>query len=446
MPSPPATDRLRPWEKAGLAGFALLFLAFGVVTEIRSAFQTTRKTDAGVYFRAAWAVRAGQDPFEVIDDNNWHYCYPPALAVALAPLADPPPGEPRAGYLPYWASVAAWYLLGLGFACLASHLLAGAILPDAVPGSRRWWYARSVPLYVCLGGIGFTLGRGQVNTLIVALLAASFAALAAGRRVRSGAWLAGAIVVKVIPAYLLLFPFVRRDGRAFAGVAAGLFVLLGVVPAAVWGVGGAVEMNRKVVELVLMPGATGGGDQTRAKELTGAAATDSQSFQAAIHAFQYPDPETRPNEASRWVRLTHLAIGGLLTLAAAWVGWRRLGPAPADQLVYLGCLCVLMLLLSPVSHMHYYAFAFPLAAGLWLRSMADRPGALGADRRTTLVLAAWGIAAAIPLFPGPLFDLLRERGFAPAATLGLWAFALREITRKPAASAATTPEPLRHAA
>ncbi|HJZ57798.1 MAG TPA: glycosyltransferase family 87 protein, partial [Gemmataceae bacterium] len=419
--------------------FGVLVLGFGAITEIRGAFQATRKTDLGVYLRAAWAARSGRDPFDVTDNNGWHYCYPPTFALLLTPIADPMPGHPRDGYPPYWLSVALWYVFGIACVAWSAHVLASAVVPDAARGSRRWWYARTVPVYVCIGGIGHTLGRGQVNVLAVALVAASFAAMVANRRVRSGLWLAAAIVLKVIPGFLLLFPLVRRDRRALVGTAAGLVVLLGLVPAAWWGLDGAIDANRKVIELVLKPGTTGEGDQTRAKELTGTTSTDSQSFQALIHAVQYPDLTTRPPEASRETRLAHWALGGLLTLLTAWVGWRRLGDAAGDQLVFLGCLSALMLLVSPVSHMHYYAFAFPLAAGLWLRSLALRPGAISADMRTTAALVAWGVATALPLFPGGLFDRLREGGFGVVATLGLWALGLwalglRTVTRSPAVS------------
>ena len=36
-------------------------------------------TDLHVYLRAAWAVRAGADIYDVVDDNRWHYQYPPSL-------------------------------------------------------------------------------------------------------------------------------------------------------------------------------------------------------------------------------------------------------------------------------------------------------------------------------------------------------------------------------
>jgi hypothetical protein len=114
--------------------------------------------------------------------------------------------------------------------------------------------------------------------------------------------------------------------------------------------------------------------------------------------------------------------------------------------VYLGCLCGVMLLASPVSHMHYYAFAFPLVAGLWLRAIAQRPGQIVADRRTSITLIAWGIATALPLFPGEVFDRMRAGGFGMAATVGLWAFGLLTITRSEARAALSEPVRLLNAA
>jgi len=229
-------------------------------------------------------------------------------------------------------------------------------------------------------------------------------------------------------------------------------------------------MDRKVVELVIEPGATGGGDQTRAKELTNTTSTDSQSFVAAIHAHLYPDRFTRPPLADPGTRLAHWAIGAAMTLATVLVGWRRLRrppvltvfprtagatdhfPAPrgrgvADQLVLLGCLCVVMMLVTPVSHMHYYAMAFPLVAGLWLRGLSVRPGSVTADPRATAALAAWGLLTALPLLPGEPFDRLREAGLGTAASVGLWALGLWTVSGRPAAAApAAKPIPFPQAA
>src|SRR5215467_14009517 len=62
--TPPPLAWLSRCEKAGLAAFLLLILGFGVLVEFRSAFLQKRKTDLNVYLRAAWAVRAGENPYD----------------------------------------------------------------------------------------------------------------------------------------------------------------------------------------------------------------------------------------------------------------------------------------------------------------------------------------------------------------------------------------------
>jgi hypothetical protein len=68
--------------------------------------------------------------------------------------------------------------------------------------------------------------RGQVNLLLLALLCGTAAATLRGRRFRAGLFLAGAICIKVIPAFLLLFPLWRRDGRCLLGCLFRLRILL----------------------------------------------------------------------------------------------------------------------------------------------------------------------------------------------------------------------------
>lgn len=437
----PGDAPLLRFERVGLWLLLLAIIGFGGLVLVRSALQRDRKTDLGVYLRAAYAVRTGVDIYDesVCDNNGWHFCYPPPFAILMTPLADPNRWEGRAGYLPYWLSVIVWYALTVWLTWAAADRFARSALPDARPGSRRWWYARLVPLYVSAAGVGFTLARGQVNSLVVWLIAGVFAAAVAQTPLRAGGWLAAAVALKVIPAYLGLFLVTDLPGRAVRGVLGlgiGLVVWLVVFPAAVWGWDKMVDTNRTFVDVVLAPGALGTGDQTRARELTDTTATDSQSFQAMLHNLRHPDPTARPDKADGRTRLAHWGIGAALSLATVWVGWRRrVWKAPPDRLVYLGCLTALMLLLSPASHMHYYLYGLPLVAGLWLRGLAERPGAAFADRRTTAVLAGWGGGVLALLLPGRTAEIAREVGVGVAITVGLWAYGLVAIGRATSASA-----------
>ncbi|HEY2787264.1 MAG TPA: glycosyltransferase family 87 protein [Fimbriiglobus sp.] len=422
MPSTPGDRRLYRWERIGLVAAGLLLLAFVGLVEIRSAFLTrNRKTDLGVYLRAGWAVRSGADLYRVTCDNGWHFVYPPAFAVAMAPFADAPAGEPRSGMLPYPVTVAIWTLFNLLLVGWSVHRFAAHALPDAVPGSRRWWYARTVPIFICLGGVGFTISHGQVNVLVVALIAGMFAASVRERAARCGGWLATAIVLKVIPGLLLLYPLVRREGRAVRGLAVGLVAGFVVVPVLGLGVARTDSAYRSFIDRVLLPGALAHGDGGMGHELTDVAATDSQSFLSAIHNNLYPIRYQQPSTASAETRCAHWGIVGLLAAVACGVAVRRGTTNPADRLVFLGLLTLLMLHATPVSHMHYYAFGLPLVAGLWLKGLAGRPGEVWPGWRAAAPLIGWGVATALPLLDGHIFEALRHRGFGPVASVLLFA-------------------------
>lgn len=431
VPSDVGSSPLTRFEKVGLGLFGLLVVAFGGLVLVRSAFQNDRKTDFGVYARAAFAVRTGLDIYhkDTCDDRGWHYTYPPPFAILMVPLADPYVWDDRTGYLPWWALVVVWYVLSILFLWSSVHALANAILPDAVRGSRRWWYARTVPVYIGLAGIGATLSRGQVNTLLVALLVAMFVAAVRGRSRLSGMWLAAAIALKVIPGMLILYPLARRDWRAGVGLVVGSVLLLAVLPIAVWGYEGTRETYEKYFDGVLLPGLTGMGDQTRARELTDGTATDSQTFQAIVHNWQHPDAANRPEKPDRLTRLAHWAIGGALTLATLFAAGRRPRPRRADELIFFGCLCALMTLMTPVSHVHYYAFVLPLVAGLWLQGLAERPDTISASRRVLAVLIAWGLLTGLTMLPYESARWLRDMGIGVFATVGLWAVGVTQLTR-----------------
>src|SRR5947208_3629762 len=294
MTSPSAAGAvwLNRWERLGLWLLLVVAIGFGVFVEVRSAFLKRRMGDLGVYLRAAWAARqGGEELYTITCNSGWHYCYPPTLAILIAPLADPPPGAEANGYLPFAVSVAIWYVFSL--LCLAAglHVLASALeetSPDPAVrgqprGTRRWWALRLIPLLVCLPQIGGGLVRGQVTALLLALLCAFIAALVRGRRLTAGLWLAAAICLKIIPVLLLVVPLGRRDGRCLIGCALGLLLGLFVLPATVFGPARAIDCSRQLYEVLLAPAVGVGSDDSRRLELTSVTLTDSQSFQATLH-------------------------------------------------------------------------------------------------------------------------------------------------------------------
>jgi hypothetical protein len=383
----PQHTPLTRWDRWALALFFLLIAAFGVHVEIRSAFLKRHQTDLGVYLRAGWAVRTGENIYDITDENDWHYQYPPLFAILMTPFADPPPGMDRTGYLPFGLTAAIWYILNMAFLAFALHALASILEADAtdptirsVPvGCHRWWRLRVLPLVICLIPTGQTLIRGQVSLLLLALLAGAAAALYRRQNLRAGLWLAGAICLKVIPAFLLIIPLWQRNYRCLAGCAAGLLVGLVLIPSAVFGPTRTREYFAEYDNKVLRPGMGKEGDQARAEELTRTTSTDSQSIVAMIHNTMYPHRASRPLDASQTVRGVHWLIGSLLTLITLLAaGFKPLERANA-LVLFLGALVFNMLVASPVCHLHYYCLSIPMVMGLmayaWERNGSARLGA-----------------------------------------------------------------------
>ncbi|HEV8061371.1 MAG TPA: glycosyltransferase family 87 protein, partial [Gemmataceae bacterium] len=321
MRCPKLADPLSRLERAGLILLALVPAVFGILVEVRGAFLQTRRTDLAVFARAAWAVRRGVDVYAVTDEKGLHYHYPPLLAILMAPLADPPPGVPMVATVPFAITVGAWYLLSVFVAFQSIHTLASALVESSIPlataigprWSRGWWGLRVVPLLICLPYLGHALVIGQVNVLWMALTCWFAAALVRGHRFKAGIWLASAISIKVIPAFILLYPIWRRDRRCLAGAIFGLVLGLVVVPVGVLGSDGAWRTAQRWADVLLMPVLGSGSDLSREQELLGIWSTHNQAFAPiifkTIHVFSSP----RPDRMAPIVQITGICAGLLLT-------------------------------------------------------------------------------------------------------------------------------------
>jgi hypothetical protein len=446
-----APSRLERWAAAVVIVVGVV--AFGYAVEKRSAFLARRMGDLDCYLRAAWAVRVAPDRlYDVCDDNGWHYNYPPLFALLLAPLADPPPGEDAAGMLAYPVSIAAFYLLSLAALAAGVHWLATAlerVSPDpavrAMPiGCRRWWLFRIVPVLLCLPPIGHTLMRGQANLFLLATICGAAAALTRGRRLLAGGCLAGAICLKIFPAYLLLLPLWRRDGRCLVGCLLGLVLGLAVVPAAALGPARALGEYQKLGVVLLGPALNLGGDDSRANELLHTTSTDSQSFVVILHNLMHIDQHRweRPPEAVPAVRYAHYVLSGFLTAATLVAARRRRGAGrPDDAVLFLGALSLAMLFISPVCHTHYFALSLPLVMALLGRAWEERgriPWGL------TIVLTLQPVVNALILLPAG--EKLKDGGLALAAAMALWGTACVLLWRGGAGAARPGDLPLAHAA
>jgi hypothetical protein len=430
-PSAPSADPLNRWHRLGLWALAATFVGFAILAEVRGAFLQRPMTDVQVYLRAAWAARTGGDVYTITDDNHWHYHYPPLLAILAAPLADAPRGADRNGLLPLSVSVALWYWLSVACLVAGVHALASALDPGAVPYGRRWWALRVGPVLACLTPVIATLMRGQVNLFLLGLLCFAAAAMLRGRSWRAGLWIAFAACLKVYPAYLVVYPLWRRDWRCLGGCAVGLLIGLVLVPVAWLGPTRTVECYSEWSEVLMRPGLGTGEDHARDYELIRATATESQSIESMLHNTIYFDRWTRPAQHAPWVRVAHWLLGGLLTLVTLLAAGRRADAHPLQPLLLLGALTLIMLLLSPISHLHYFCLALPLVMVLAARQW-DLYGTTRLGWGFLLVLVANFVLNALTHLPWS--DTARDLGFASYGALLLWGFTVMVMWRQRAAA------------
>jgi alpha-1,2-mannosyltransferase len=450
MPEP---ERRRS-RNFGVAAIVVVVLAFGAITEMRSAFLTHRHTDAGIYFRAAWAVQAGESLYEITDDNGWHYHYAPLLAILMVPFADPPPGEARGLFVPYPIAVAFWYALGAGALVWGVHRMARAVegstaVPAlrSAPFTRPWWMLRIVPCATCLAAIGETLGRGQPGTLVLLCVAGMIASLPRRRGGRAGLWLSAAICLKIFPVYLLLYPVVRRDWRCLAGCAVGLLIGLLVIPMATLGPARTTAAYEDFYRLVLRGAVTDAPDPSTVEEFYHERTGDVMSFRSVLFKTVHPDPDSRPPTLAAWYDWAQKLLGVAVTLLMA-AALRR--PAPRHgragdaggpdsvptTMLALGLMLVAVIPLVPVAQPHYYMLALVLVMGL----MADeweRGGQPRLSRRLGAVLALYATANLLPYLPG--LDTLMDHGLAMYAGLALWLVGLVALWRRRGAAAGGVP-------
>jgi 2-polyprenyl-3-methyl-5-hydroxy-6-metoxy-1,4-benzoquinol methylase len=200
-------------------------------------------TDVTVYTAAAAALSRGEDPYRAESPRGWRYVYPPLTAILLMPIATW--RSDLAAYLLYFVSVAAL--------AVALWAVARAIGPPS--GSSAAGFA----CFLCAPFLVQTLQRGQVTILLLATQAVATLWLLRGRDVAAGVVLALGVALRLtplLPAGMVVVACLhrlvsgdRRRALAFpAGLAIGLVLFFGAVPAAALGVERAREVTERWIE------------------------------------------------------------------------------------------------------------------------------------------------------------------------------------------------------
>jgi alpha-1,2-mannosyltransferase len=317
--------------------------------------------DLEVYSYAVKDMLAGKDIYATTTPFwNLYFIYPPIAAILMTPLA----------FGPYTFWQVAWTA---GLVAAQQSVLRRCGVP-------RGWILGLVGVAVVLAvePIRTTLGYGQVNTLLMALVVADLLPDAPGerRRIPQGVLVGLASAIKLTPALFVVFLFlIGRRRAALTGVLSFI---------AFTGLGAILLFDETVA---FFGGLSGGNTRTASPLYAG-----NQSLLGVFF---------RLGDSSQTTTLIGLGIAAIVALLGTLVAahWWRLG-----QRVFAVAIAGLTTCLaSPLSWTHHYVWILPLAAAVF------RPGLPRWVRYLGGFWVVW-VSACLPLAVLP-YGGARERHY-----------------------------------
>ncbi len=377
--------------------------------------------DFAVFYRAGRRIadEPGRPLYGVPLAGERHYLYPPIFAIYMSGVARLPP-VPAAAY---------WLVASLLLALLAAWLCAGIVVRDRAPR-----LAIAALAMLCAGRfLDSDLQNGNANAHVVGLIAIGIALLARGRHALGGSVLAAAAAFKVTPAIFLPYLIYKRAWRATAGFAAGLGLLLVVVPSLVLGPDRALALLADFGRDMLEPFAS-------VDRLPDKYSTSGYSLKAfllrhlaEVSGSKLGDPEVYVNVASLspdTVWKIVLVATAALGLACAWAWRRPLAPAALDGaaahafLVEVGTVLAAMVIVSPLTRKaHLLVLLVPAAAAA---AALFRTLPAGAARARRALSISFAVALVVPLLTSrdvlgrDLERVARAHTLILLAPLSLW--------------------------
>lgn len=343
-----------------VAGLAVAVAAFLSVAAIRHGFFDLRVYHGAVNF---W-VHDGGEIYDYLKlDSKYGYTYPPFAALLMLPMA----------YLSWPASI----VVSIAAATVATAALLWWLV-DPIARREGWsrWFALAVAL--CLAAafepMRETVNFGQVNVLLVAVVAGDLLfGVRPGRR-WGGVGIGLATAVKLTPGIFVLYLMVTGRWRAALtaiAAGAGVTVLAGAV---------APNASREFWTQAMW-------NTDRVGSLS---FVSNQSLRGVVARLNPDDPATL-----LWLVL----VGGALAVWAVRCRRAVLGTGPDDlraEATGLALTGVVACLVSPVTWVHHLVWLIPALVLLLDHGLAAPPGSR--RRRGLLGFAGFGYALLISRF------------------------------------------------
>ena len=314
--------RRTAWQVTGVVALAVAVAAFLTVAAVRHGF-----FDLKVYYGAlTFWVHDGGEIYDYLKlGTQYGFTYPPFAALVMLPMA----------YLPWPAAITV--------SVVASVVVSSVViwwLLDPVARRAGWtrWFALAVAL--CLAAafepMRETINFGQVNMLLLFLVALDLLRLLPAGNRWAGVGIGLATAIKLTPGvfiiYLLITGRWRAAVTAMAAAAAATLAAAALFP----------DASREFWTSALW-------NTNRVGEL---AFVSNQSLRGVVARLHPEHPSTLA-----WLVL-------VLATLAVW-GWRaRAAVANGDEATGLALTGAMMCLISPVTWVHHLVWVFPALAVL----------------------------------------------------------------------------------
>ena len=274
--------------------------------------------DLQVYVYAVKDMLAGKDIFATtIPIWSLYFIYPPIAAILMTPLAF----GPYVFWQVIWTAGLVWAQQSVLKRC----------------GAPRGWKLGLLGIAVVLAvePIRTTLGYGQVNTMLMALVVADLLPDPPEhrRRIPQGILIGLAAAIKLTPALFVIFMFLIGKRRAAITAVISFAVFTGI---------GAILLFRETV--VFFSGLSGGDTRTASPLYAG-----NQSLLGVFF---------RLGDSSRTTTLLGLAVAGVLAVLGCLVAahWWRSG----EKVFAIAIVGLTTCLASPLSWTHHYVWILPM--------------------------------------------------------------------------------------
>jgi alpha-1,2-mannosyltransferase len=316
----PVSRRLARAAVEFLPPMAVALLILPYIIKDGRAFPWEPSTiDLQVYVYAVKDMLAGRDILATTTPGwGLYFIYPPIAAILMTPLA----------FGPYWF----WQVVWTGGLVWAQQ----SVLKRC--GAPRGWKLGIIGIAVVLAvePIRTTLGYGQVNTILMALVIADLLPDSPGerRRIPQGILTGLAAAIKLTPALFVLFMFLIGKRRA---------AITAIISFVVFTAIGAIFLFRETV--VFFGGLSGGDTRTASPLYAG-----NQSLLGVFY---------RLGDSSRVTTLLGLVVAAVLAVLGCLVAahWWRVG----EKVFAVAIVGLTTCLASPLSWTHHYVWILPLA-------------------------------------------------------------------------------------